>query len=87
MANSLRAKFSKLRHDGHITDAEYQEFLKKLDGHDREIRNRAIDDMYIEVLNFEDYINPIAEENGLLLYSGREITKMVVEIAQQMKGE
>ena len=42
MANSLRAKLSKLRHDGHITDAEYQAFIKKLDGHDAEIRNKAI---------------------------------------------
>jgi hypothetical protein len=37
MANSLRAKLSKLRHDGHITDAEYQAFIKKMDGHDMEI--------------------------------------------------
>jgi hypothetical protein len=44
MANSLRAKLSKLRHDGHITDNEYQAFLKKIDGHDREIYNKAIDD-------------------------------------------
>ena len=41
MANSLRAKLSKLRHDGHITDAEYQELIKKLDGHDAEIYNRG----------------------------------------------
>ena len=37
MANSLRAKLSKLRHDGHITDAEYQAFIKKMEGHDMEI--------------------------------------------------
>ena len=42
MANSLRAKLSKLRHDRNITDAEYQELIKKLDGHDREIRNKVI---------------------------------------------
>lgn len=41
MANSLRAKLSKLRHDGNITDAEYQELIKKLDGHDAEIYNRG----------------------------------------------
>ncbi len=43
MANSLRAKISKLRHDGNITDAEYCEVIAKLDGHDKEIRNKAID--------------------------------------------
>lgn len=45
MANSLRAKLSKLRHDGHITDAEYQAFIKKMDGHDRGIRANAIDEV------------------------------------------
>lgn len=52
MANSLRAKLSKLRHDGHITNIEYQEFLKKIDGHDREIRNKAIDE-FAEKLKYE----------------------------------
>lgn len=44
MANSLRAKISKLRHDGNITDAEYQELIKKLDGHDAKVRADAIDE-------------------------------------------
>lgn len=44
MANSLRAKLSKLRHDGNITDTEYQALIKKLDGHDTEIRAKAIDE-------------------------------------------
>lgn len=44
MANSLRAKLSKLRHNRHITEEEYQAFIKKLDGHDRQIRVNAIDE-------------------------------------------
>ena len=44
MANSLRAKISKLRHDGNISNAEYQELIKKLDGHDKQIRAEAIDE-------------------------------------------
>lgn len=44
MANSLRAKLSKLRHDGHITEEEYQAFIKKLDGHDKQIRAAGIDE-------------------------------------------
>ena len=44
MANSLRAKLSKLRYDGHITDAEYNAFIKKLDGYEQEIRAKAIDE-------------------------------------------
>lgn len=42
MANSLRAKLSKLRHDGNITDAEYQKLIAKFDGHDKEIRAKII---------------------------------------------
>lgn len=48
MANSLRAKLSKLRHDGHITDAEYQAFIKKLDGHDRVIYDKGYSKGYAE---------------------------------------
>ena len=44
MANSLRAKLSKLRHDRHITNEEYQELIKKLDGHDRELKAKAFDE-------------------------------------------
>ena len=35
MANGLRAKLSKLRHDRKINEEEYKELIKKLDGHDR----------------------------------------------------
>lgn len=52
MANSLRSKLSKLRHDGHITDAEYQAFIKKLDGHDAEIRNKAIDEFWESIMYY-----------------------------------
>ena len=45
MANSLIAKISKLRHDGNITDAEYQELINNLDGHDKQIRADAIDEL------------------------------------------
>lgn len=45
MANSLRAKLSKLRHDRLITEEEYQAFIKKLEGHDKHIREKALDDV------------------------------------------
>lgn len=48
MSNSLRAKLSKLRHDGHITDAEYQAFVKKMDGHDRVIYDKGYSKGYAE---------------------------------------
>mgnify|MGYP003292815259 CR=1 FL=1 len=52
MANSLRAKISKLRHDGNISDAEYQELIKKLDGHDKQIRAEAIEEVKSKMISF-----------------------------------
>ena len=36
MPLSLKCKLSKLRHNGQITDDEYNELIKKLDGHDKQ---------------------------------------------------
>lgn len=36
MPKSLKTMFKKLAHDGKITDAECQELIAKLDGHDVE---------------------------------------------------
>lgn len=52
MANSLRAKLSKLRYVRHITEEEYQELIKKLDGHDAKVRADAIDE-YKKKIEFE----------------------------------
>ena len=51
------------------------------------IRNKAIDEFYDEVLNFEDYIEPsgTSEFGSVLLYSGKDITNMICKIAEQMK--
>ena len=44
MPNSLRSKLSSLRYKRLLTDEEYNELIKKLGGHDREIRAKAIDE-------------------------------------------
>lgn len=44
MANSLRTKIKKLYHDRKITEEDMKELIVKLDGHDRELYNNAIDD-------------------------------------------
>lgn len=41
MANSLRSKLSKLRYKGEITQEEYSELIKKLDGHDSELLDKV----------------------------------------------
>lgn len=38
MPNSLRVKFNSMRHKGRIDEAEYHALIKKLDGHDEQIR-------------------------------------------------
>lgn len=64
MANSLRAKLSKLRHDGHISESEYQAFCKKLDGHDKQIRNETIDGFVKEMESLSDTIKTIRNEDA-----------------------
>jgi hypothetical protein len=82
MANSLRAKLSKLRHDGHITDNEYQAFLKKIDGHDREIYNKAIDDFRDKIC--EKYTAEERKENYRQYCCN--IKQELADIAEQLKS-
>lgn len=52
------------------------------------IREQAITEFYDKVLNFEDYIEPkgTSEFGAVLLYSGKDITNMIVKIAEEMRG-
>lgn len=86
MPNSLRAKLSKLRHEGHIKDAEYQAFIKKMDGHDREIRNKSIDE-FAEVLR-TDVESFVAEVNGIRadLLTLDYLDELIDEVTEKMKG-
>ena len=47
--------------------------------------NRAIQDFYDKVLNFEDYIEP-KEYSDVLLYSGKDITNMIVRIKNELNS-
>ena len=83
MANSLRSKIKKLRHSNNISEQMCNELLEKLEGHDRELRNKAIDE-FAEKLkdliakNIED-----AESSNDLCC---EIFQSEIdEIAEQMK--
>lgn len=86
MANSLRAKLSKLRHDGHITEIEYHAFIKKMDGHDVEIRAKAIDEFAEKLMT--DVESFVGEVNGIRadLLTLDYFCEFVDEIAEQMKG-
>ena len=64
--------------------------VTELDTMFKEIRAKAIDEFYDKVLNFEDYIEPIGvtgiTEYRTLLYSGGDITDMIVKIKEQLKA-
>lgn len=69
MANSLRVKLKNLYYKGNITTKEYDELVHKLDGHDREIRNKTIDEFvkklkeHDSTCNFDwEYYDEIAEQ-------------------------
>lgn len=44
MANSLRSKIKKLYHDNNISEKMCNELLEKLEGHDRELKAKVIDE-------------------------------------------
>ena len=86
MPNSLKSRLSSLRYKRLLTDEEYKELIKKLDGHDAEIRNKAIDDF---LHNAESKITDvILQHQGQLDFaSGLAVAnRMLEEIAEQMKG-
>lgn len=73
MANSLRSKIKKLYHDNNISEKMCNELLEKLEGHDRELRAKTIDEFaerlkgkygcfgYIDEIKFEE-VDEIAEQ-------------------------
>ena len=42
MPKSLKVMIKKLAHDGRITEEEYNDLLKKLDGHDADLVTRTV---------------------------------------------
>lgn len=48
MPKNLKVMIKKLAHDGKITEEEYNDLIKKLDGHDEEIYDKAYNNGYTE---------------------------------------
>ena len=69
MPLSLKCKLSKLRHNGQITDDEYNELIKKLDGHDRQIKSDVINSIKQELNEIypSNYTDAPIETSGILL--------------------
>ena len=79
MPLSLKSQLKKFAHKGQITQEEYNALIKKLDGHDKEIRNKAI----------EEFAEKLLERKTILFDNGHEYinAKYVRKIAEQLKEE
>lgn len=90
MANSLKSKLAKLRHDRNISEKMYKDLLDKLDGHDRELRNKVIDE-FAEALRGICYKCPIGTDadTNEPLYGHEDGTwhNLLDDVSVQMKGE
>lgn len=53
----------------------------------KEAYNKAIQDFYDKVLNFEDYIEPldVSLSGTTLLYAGYDITNMIAQIKNELQ--
>ena len=89
MANSLKSKLEKLRHDRNISEKMHKDLLDKLDGHDRELSNKVID-KFAEVIRDICYKYPISTDadTNELLYAHEDGTwhNLIDNVAEQMKA-
>jgi hypothetical protein len=90
MPNSLKSKLSSLRYKRLLTDEEYKELIKKLDGHDREIRAKAIDEFAEKVCDrVSEWSERCTFPKGVTcdILTLDCVTDVVFEIAEEMKGD
>jgi hypothetical protein len=87
MPLSLKSHLKKFVHKGQITQEEYDALIKKLDGHDKEIRNKAIDEfaekLSTDVESFVATVNGIEADLLTLDY----FDEFIFEVAEQLKEE
>lgn len=87
MPMSLKVMLKKFAHKGQITQEEYDTLVKKLDGHDKEIRNNTIDE-FVEKLS-TDVESFVATVNGVEadLLTLDYFDEFIFEVAEQLKEE
>jgi len=81
MANSLKAKIKKLKHDGHIDSAICEDLLLKLDGHDRELKAKVISDFAKAIRNHFK-----SKEEEFCFYDNEWILEDIKDIEYQLKA-
>ncbi len=79
MPNSLRSKISKLRYKRQISDEEYRELTKKLNGHDKEL----LDKIRAEIMDFEEELFHRPNTD----YADYAAVRHCVEIIDKYKAE
>ena len=90
MANSLRSKIKKLCHDNNISEKMCNELLEKLEGHDRELRAKAIDEFAAAIRDIcHKYPIGTDADTNEPLYGHEDGTwhNLLDDVAEQMKSE
>jgi len=62
MANSLRAKIKKLKHDGKIDAKEYDDLITKLDGHDKALKEDILN-TFVTMIVSSYYLEEICSDS------------------------
>ena len=82
MPNSLRTKIKKLFHDSKITEEDMKKLIVKLDGHDKELYNKAIDNFVKEICKMIVQ----SENNGNYRFYAVEIKQAIADLAEKLKA-
>ena len=89
MPMSLKVMLKKFVHKGQITQEEYDALIKKLEGHDKEVRAKAFED-FAEKLSLEISESIIwgmvvtAHRDGNCSETSEEIVDYVIDTAKQI---
>ena len=91
MPLSLKTMLKKFVHKGQITTEEYDALIKKLEGHDKEIRNKVIDE-FAEKLNAKiEEVYSAPERESEYNHAWKTVCRIIQGnmevIAEQLKEE
>lgn len=80
---SLKCMIDKWLHKGQISQEEYDAVIKKLDGHDKQIREDVIEPIQKFI---DDYDGAIIISENMGVISGQQLINELKEIVEQLKG-
>ena len=79
MPHSFKSQLKKLCHDGKITNEKYEDLIKKLDGHDKRIKENTID-------TFIKYLHSYCNENSWFFIIANDIKETMLTSEQLRLG-